>query len=139
MISSQTIISLDTNVLIFGLKATVPAAVRVLQRLDQFDVKIAPEVISEVRRNVSVDEMRRFYGYVRALPSFEVRYEIPPLSHMAKYRQLGLKKGDIRIAAFCDWQRVALLISENRHFLQETPDLPFEVLPAAEFCRRAGF
>src|SRR5436190_916437 len=42
----------------------------------------------------------------------------------------GAKKGDALICAELDAAGVRWLVSENRHFLHEIPDLPFAVVSA---------
>ncbi len=49
-----------------------------------------------------------------------------------KYQSLGCKLGDATIAAHLEELEVEVLITENRHFLEELKDLPFRTLSAGE-------
>ena len=49
-----------------------------------------------------------------------------------KYQSLGCKLGDAAIAAHLEELEVKVLITENRHFLEELKDLPFRRLSAIE-------
>ncbi len=50
-----------------------------------------------------------------------------------KYKNLGLKKGDMAIAAFADKENADFLISENRHFLKDFKTRKFKILNAKQF------
>ena len=39
----------------------------------------------------------------------------------------NLRAGDAIIAAFCDQEAIDIFVSENRHFLQELPERPFQI------------
>ena len=56
-----------------------------------------------------------------------------PLYLFKKYKALGLKKGDIIIAAFCEHINAAYLITENRHFLKQMKFDKFKVLSLKDF------
>jgi hypothetical protein len=47
-------------------------------------------------------------------------------------------KADAVIRAFVEWVDASVLVSENRHFLQELSGAAFEVLGPAEFLARWG-
>jgi hypothetical protein len=46
---------------------------------------------------------------------------------------MGLKEADALIAAYTEWAGADALVTENRHFLNKHPNLPFKVL-TAEKC-----
>ncbi len=129
------IISMDTNIFIFGIRERRYFPALILANLDEFEIKIARQVDFEVRRNLSFAEIKIFYALINQTAHLEVGYEFPPGRLIEKHRQAGLKKGDISIAAFCEWEGVGIFVSENRHFLQSVPNLPFRVLDAEAFCR----
>ena len=52
--------------------------------------------------------------------------------------QLGCKLGDAIVAAHVEAMRVEILVSENRHFLEELKGLPFQVLNAEMILEELG-
>ena len=56
-----------------------------------------------------------------------------PFHLLDKYKKIGLKKGDIAIAAFCEHVKSDYLITENRHFLKKVKFSEFKVLGIEEF------
>ena len=48
------------------------------------------------------------------------------------WKSQGAKKGDAIITAQLELAGVSLLISDNRHFLHQIPNLPFRVLSSRE-------
>ncbi len=54
-------ISLDTNVIIFGLRKLDLYAGILRQHLFQFDVRMSAQVERELQKNLSADEFRQFY------------------------------------------------------------------------------
>jgi hypothetical protein len=93
-------ISLDTNVIIFGLRKIDPYAGLLLQNLFQFDVRLSVQVERELQKNLSTDEFRQFYELIGLLATVHIVYQAPDDQLLALYRQLGLKTGDAMIAAF---------------------------------------
>lgn len=53
--------------------------------------------------------------------------------HKIPYEAKGLKPAGAFIAAYAEWVGADVLVTENRHFLNHHPDLPFKVL-TAEKC-----
>jgi len=129
-----TRISLDTNVLIFGLRKIDSYAEQVLQHLFLFDVLICEQVERELWNNFDASELKLFYEQVELLPSFRIVYQQPSEIVLKKYRQMGLKLGDAKIAAFCEEQGIDFLITENRHFLQRLLDRSFNIVDCKVFC-----
>ncbi len=62
----------------------------------------------------------------------ELRWGKVDSETIRKYQRLGCKLGDAVVAAHLEEQDIRTLISENRDFLQEIPNLPFRVISAAE-------
>ncbi len=129
-------ISLDTNIFIFGIRNIDPFSAIILKNLFRFDIRIPAQVEKELRNNVSSAELREFYDLVEPLSTFEVFYQPSDSTVLGAYRSLGLKTGDAIIAAFCKTENIAILISENRHFLKRLPLQVFEVLDSESFCKR---
>ncbi len=84
-------ISLDTNIFIFGLREINLPAVRVLDHLGYFSVKLAYQVEVELRRNLTAEEMKDFYQRVRFF-SIQRSYGLPDALSVAWAGQQGLKK-----------------------------------------------
>ena len=72
-----TRISLDTNVLIFGLRKIDPYAELLLQNLFLFDVRICEQVERELWNNFADWELKLFYEQAELLPFFSIVYQMP--------------------------------------------------------------
>jgi predicted nucleic acid-binding protein len=136
--ASLTRISLDTNIFILGIRNIEPYSVAILKNLFQFDVFISAQVEKELRNNISSSELKEFFSLIDPLSHFEIVYQEPEQGIFENFQQLGLKTGDALIAAFCNSENVEIMISENRHFLQQLQKRPFEILDSASFCIRFG-
>lgn len=129
------VVSLDTNVFVFALRKdpTHPACETLLyDRLEQLNVYIPLQVLVELQRNLTDQEM---HGVLLALTKAKaVRWDYTPAPAMlvTQWQQRGAKKGDAVIVAHLAANAVPYLISENRHFLVEVPDLPFQVLTSEQ-------
>ena len=133
---SIPIISLDTNVVIFGLRSIDSFAVTLLKNLFQFDAKISIQVERELRENLTKNEFHKFYDLIGLTSTVHIIYQPTDDRPLAFYRQLGLKTGDAKIAAFCEQEGIEILISENRHFLEELPKHSFQIINSRTFCKR---
>jgi len=78
-------------------------------------------IVKEVLRNIKEEVKKEFYSFLfkNEIPIFHAQL---PISLIQKYKKLGLKKGDIGIAAFCEYIKAEYLITENRHFLKIKAD-----------------
>lgn len=85
----------------------------------------------EVLRNLRKDTEKEFFKLV-----IENRIDVDettlPIALFHKYKELGLNKGDIAIASFCDKIGADYLITENRDFLK-SKKFDFQVLSLKEF------
>ena len=97
---------------------------------------ISVQVERELRKNLTEQEFRQFYDLIGLLSTVHIVYQFPDDQLLAYYRQLGLKTGDAKIAAFCEQAAIDILVSENRHFLEELPNRSFEILDSRTFCQR---
>jgi hypothetical protein len=90
------------------------------------------QVFLELQHNLTAQEMRDSLSALKRSREFRLDYEhvAPEVIHRWEVR--GARLGDAIIAAQLELAGVAFLVPENRHFLLEIPDLPFEVLSAAE-------
>jgi len=127
-------ISLDTNVLIFGLRKIDFYAELLLQNLFLFDVRICDQVERELWNNFNELELKLFYEQLELLPIFNIQYQKPSEILLKKYQHLGLKFGDAKIAAFCEEEGIDFLITENRHFLNYIPKRSFKIVDCETFC-----
>lgn len=132
--ANLTKISLDTNVLIFGLRKIDSYAERILLNLFLFNVRISDQVVRELWNNFTELELKLFYEQAELLPSFHISYQKPAEVLMKNYQQLGLKFGDAKIAAFCEEDGIDFLITENRHFLQHLTERSFKIVDCKTFC-----
>ena len=128
-------ISLDTNVVIFGLRNLNPFSVTLLKNLFRFDVRISIQVERELRKNLAEDEFRQFYDILGLTSTVHIIYPPPDERLLVLYRQLGLKTGDAKIAAFCDQEGIEILVSENRHFLEALSKRSFQIMNSQTFCQ----
>ncbi len=134
----MTTISLDTNIVIFGLRQIDPYASVLLKNLFRFEVKLSAQVERELQKNLTHSEFRQFYVLLGDVPTLQIVYQYPDEARVHLYRQLGLKTGDAIIAAFCDQEAIDIFVSENRHFLQELPERAFQILDSADVCHQFG-
>lgn len=129
-----TRISLDTNILIFGLRKIDPYAELLLQNLFQFDVRICEQVERELWNNFADWELKLFYEQAELLSSFSIVYQMSSKILLKKYQIMGLKLGDAKIAAFCEEEGIDFFITENRHFLQYLTKRSFKIIDCKTFC-----
>jgi len=79
--------------------------------------------------------IKNFYDFLFR-NNINVSYSKMPFSLFNKYKNLGLKKGDIAIAAFCDSVNADYLVSENRHFLKGIKNTKFKIVNVEQFLRK---
>jgi hypothetical protein len=124
-------VALDTNVFVFALRkdASYPACgTLVFDKLHELKVYVPLQILAELQRNLTSDEMR---GILRALIRAKTvtwDYAPAPVELITRREQMGAKKGDAVIAAHLEAANIRYFVSENRHFLAELPALPFRVL-----------
>lgn len=139
MSSTRTeFVALDTNQYVFAVRrdASHPACRTLLfERVKDLRIFVPREVVRELRRNLIPSELQAALAPLRRAIDVFWDYSGPPEETLLRYRTLGAKKGDAVIAAHLDAAGVGTLVSENRHFLGEIPDLPFRVMTAAEILR----
>ena len=89
-------------------------------------------IIREVIRNLKELQIKEFYNLIFNKNINFYGHKIP-LQLLTKYKKLGLKKGDIAIAAFCESISADYLVTENRHFLKSKKFDKFKVLSLKRF------
>jgi hypothetical protein len=129
-------ICIDSNVFIRSIQVHDPINTRVLDLIAPDLTLSLPRLIAqEVQRNLwTAHQVRRFYRLFHYPDIARIIDEPVPPELVNKYVQMGLNdKGDAFIGAFAEWQGVAYLISNNRHFLRVLRPDAFTVLDAATF------
>ena len=135
------LISLDTNEFIFALRkdASHPACETLLfDKLDELKIHLPLQILLELQHNLTDEEMRRVLLAVMKAKAVTWDYAPAPLELVTRWEQRGAKKGDAVIAAHLEVAGVRYFVSENRHFIAEITDLPFEVLTSEETLRLLG-
>lgn len=133
---------LDSNEYIFsfGTEANPLPPVLIKTILDEYplhSIRLPRLIADEVRRNVTLESYKDFISFVASLTDIDENFVVP-FETGVKYETLGLKPADSFIAAYADWVGADALVSENRHFLKRTDNLPFAVVTAEECLRLMG-
>jgi predicted nucleic acid-binding protein len=132
-------IVLDTNVCLFALTETEnsPSVIlfnRILISSPVIHLHIPRTILNEIRRKISAASFKKLLTLVRPVASLDedgfIPYELGE-----KYAAMNLKPADALIAAYTEWIKADMLVSENRHFLARKPNLPFKVLTAFQFLK----
>jgi predicted nucleic acid-binding protein len=133
------VIALDTNEFIFALRQEPSHAsceTLLFDKLPELRIYMPLQVLVELQRNLNLDEMRGIFLVLNRSKTIQWDYAPAPLPLIAKWEGKGAKKGDAVIAAHLENAKIPYLVSENRDFLVEIPDLPFKVITAAEVVKR---
>ncbi len=112
----KLILVLDSNEYIYYFDKESPLLARLLND-ERMSIFINELIIGEVLKNITSESEGEFFK-ILFKSNMLVLYEQLPISLLQKYKKLGLKKGDIVIAAFCEHVKAEYLITENRHFLK---------------------
>lgn len=128
-------IVLDTNVWIYGLRQdpTHPGCSELLEKLRAFTVIIPRQVLVELQVNLSPQEYQEFWQLINAYPArIEISWDPAPQDRLDRYRRLGCRRGDAAVAALTESIGAEALVTENREFLRDVPDLPFRILSSSD-------
>jgi predicted nucleic acid-binding protein len=134
-------IALDTNEFIFALKGDTShpsCELLIFEKLSQLKVYVPLQVILELQRNLTPQEMRDVFTALNRAKAIYWDYSLAQSDLIAAWKQQGAKKGDAVIIAHLQTANVPYLISENRHFIRELTDLPFKVLTSTEAIELLG-
>ncbi|MEK7477548.1 MAG: type II toxin-antitoxin system VapC family toxin [Candidatus Coatesbacteria bacterium] len=128
---------LDTNVFVLAFGSAPPVKTEdllalVVERAEDCELITGREILTEVRRNLTPEALRRCWELLRALAVVPVEDWQIPFDLGEKYREPGLKAGDAAIAALTEWAEADYLVTENRDFMDRSL-LPFRVVRIAEF------
>jgi predicted nucleic acid-binding protein len=124
---------LDTNIWIFGLRhqPQAPACTSLLERLGQLHVVLPRQILKELRANFSRDELVMLFRLLKHYPNRVVlHWNKVGLDTIRKYQRLGCKPGDAAVAAHLEELEASVLVTENRHFLEQVENLPFRTINA---------
>ena len=136
--TTKSVVILDSNELIFGIIGNKGYPYQLMQSIaklcDNFDFWISRQIVKEVLDNVQDGQKGEFF---KLITSGFLKYDgkIVDRELFLKYRNKGLKKGDVVIAAFAEMKDADFLVSENRHFLKGLKTGKFRVLNAEHFLR----
>lgn len=131
----EELVTLDTNEFIFGLRRTpgYPACTELLfEKLPILNLYVPLQVLLELQRNLTNDEMRDVSLALNGARSVQIDYTPVKTELVHKWKARGVKKGDAVITAKLEEAKIAWLVSENRHFLSEISELPFQVLTSEQ-------
>ena len=132
------VIVLDTNIWIKGIQQAHSPSYTLLNHLTRFNLVFPEQVRSELVRNFTPSDMRLVYRLVHFAGGIE-DFRPPPRELCERYYKKGLRKGDMIIAAFCEWQHVDVIVSTNRDYLRGiSGETPFQVLDPGRFCLDTG-
>lgn len=95
-------------------------------------ISICRTIVEEVRINLTPKDFQNFVKFINLFTIIDEDFLVP-FELGARYEMKGLKEADAFIAAYAEWVGATVLVTENRHFLDRHPDLPFKVL-TAEKC-----
>lgn len=128
---------LDTNqyLFAFGLlkKSSCESLIDILKdRNSGHIIRIPRLILNEVRSHLSPEAFREFIKFIYNLTTPD-EDNLVPFEIGTKYEILGLKPADAFIAAYAEFTASDILVTENRHFLKKSFNLPFKVL-TAEAC-----
>src|SRR5437773_4457063 len=129
------LLSLDTNEFIFALhrEASHSACETLLfDKLNELQLYVPLQILIELQRNLPDQEMRKVLVALTKAKSVTWDYAPASIERVRQWEQRGAKKGDAVIAAHLEAAGVRYFVSENRHFLAELSDLPFEVLTSED-------
>jgi len=124
---------LDTNIWVFGLRhhPQVPACARLLERLGRLNLVLPRQILKELQTNLTKGELAKLFRLLKQHPErVIIHWGKAGVETVRKYQRLGCKLGDAAVAAHLEEMGVDILISENRHFLKEVKDLPFQTMNA---------
>lgn len=132
------LISLDTNVWIFGLLNGDSYCRKIILNLSEFNIVVPNQVRVELTVNLGEQDMKQFYNLVTQ-SNIQLSYDAVPDMYVSMFKAKGLKKGDATIGGFGEWKKVDKIVSDNRDFLKGlSAGHHFEVMSPQEFCAEFG-
>ena len=131
-IRPTTPLMLDSNEYIFCLSGTKASCVQLIDQLDTLRVFVPLMVVREVERNLDLmyGLSSVFFKLIVNQENIIIVWSPPPETLVLAYIERGFSKEDATIAAAAEEIQAEYLVSENRHFLQHSAGLPFQVINA---------
>ena len=126
---------LDTNVWIYGLRQDQghQDCAELLDKLRALRVIIPRQVLIELQVNFSPQEYQHFWQLINTYSArIEVSWDPAPIDRLDRYSGLGCRRGDAAVAALTEYVGAEALVTENREFLRNVPDLPFRLLSSSD-------
>ena len=102
---------------------------------EEITICINEVIVKETLRNIDERKSKEFYSLLSRHKIVAYNKKLS-LDLLQKYKNLGLKKGDIAIASFCEVIKADYLITENRHFLKSRKFDMFKVLSLRAFLNK---
>lgn len=130
---------LDANEYIFALglfrKESCESLIKYfIENSTLHSISICRTIVEEVRANLTPKDFQNFVKFINLFTAIDEDFLVP-FELGARYEMRGLKEADAFIAAYAEWTGADALVTENRHFLEKHPDLPFKVLAAERFLK----
>lgn len=130
----ESLLALDTNIFIYAFR---PAANReacraVFEQIPKLRIFLPLRVLRELTNTLSNEEISDIFKALHKAVEFRQEFAETPLERIQFWESRGAKKGDAVICASLESADVKVLVSENRHFLLQISDLPFQVLGAQD-------
>ena len=135
------LVALDMNQFVFAIRRDPNHGFcrkLLFERISELRIFVPLEVIRELRRNLIPSELQAAFSPLRGAAEVIWDFRDPLEETVNHYQRLGAKIGDAIIAAHLDASEIRTLVSENRHFLNEIPNLPFRVLTAEDVLNNLG-
>lgn len=131
-ISPTTRLILDSNEYIFGLSGSKESCTQLIDRLETLRIFVPLLVLREVERNLEhiYGLGSAFFQLIGNRNNITIVWSPPSETLVLQYVARSFSKEDATIAATAEQIQAEYLISENRHFLQNSEGLPFQVVNA---------
>jgi len=95
-------------------------------------VVIPRQVLAELQINLAPEEYQRFWQLINAYSArMEISWDPGPTERVNHYRGLGCRRGDAAVAALTEHVGAEVLVTENREFLRDVPNLPFRLVTSS--------
>lgn len=101
----------------------------------RLNIYLCELIVKEVLRNINENQKKEFYKLLFK-NNIKIQQDRLPKVLFYNYKKLGLKKGDIFIASFCEYVQAEYLITENRHFLRSFDINKFKITTLNDFISK---
>ncbi len=130
-------VAVDANEYVFAIRgsAEFPACARLLRRLPQLSIVMPLQTLHELHRNLYPEEVDQVFVLLKEARELTRDFMPADQAVVETFLGMGARPGDARLIAQLVSAQIGWLISENRHFLTELPNLPFRVANAEQALR----